>query len=74
MLDLKIVLDSIEEIEVNRVRSEVRSLINEIEHRKDVRYDALSRSVMFISVDKVPAELIERVHQKKIDDILRYNC
>lgn len=70
MLDLNSILDSIEGIEVSRVRDEVRSLKNEIEHTNDVRYDGINRTVIFISIDKVPVELIERAYQKKIKDIL----
>lgn len=70
MLDLNLILDEIEEIEVSRVRDEVRSLKSEIEHTKDVRYDGINRTVLFISIDKVPVELIERAYQKNIKDIL----
>lgn len=70
MLDLNMILDSIEDIEVSRVRDEVRSLKSEIEHTKEVRYDGINRTVIFISIDKVPVELIERAYQKNIKDIL----
>ncbi len=70
MLDLNLILDSIEDIEVSRVRDEVRSLKSEIEHTKDVSYDGINRTVIFISIDKVPVELIERAYQKNIKDIL----
>ena len=74
MLDLNILLDAVEEIEVKRVQSEISDLKNAITHKKDIYYDAKSRLVVFVTTERVPAELIERVYQKSINKILKDEC
>lgn len=74
MLDLNILLDTVEEIEVKRVQSEISDLKNEITHKKDIYYDAKNRIVEFVTIERVPAELIERVYQRSINKILKDEC
>lgn len=74
MLDLNILLDTVEEIEVKRVQSEISHLKNEITRKKDIYYDAKNRIVEFVTIERVPAELIERVYQRSINKILKDEC
>lgn len=74
MLDLNILLDTVEEIEVKRVLSEISDLKNEITHKKDIYYDAKNHIVEFVTIERVPAELIERVYQRSINKILKDEC
>lgn len=74
MLDLNILLDTVEEIEVNRVQSEISDLKNKITHKRDIHYDAKNHIVVFVTIERVPAELIERVYQRSINKILKDEC
>lgn len=74
MLDLNILLDTVEEIEVKRVHSEISDLKNAITHKKDIYYDAENHIVVFVTTERVPAELIERVYQRSINKILKDEC
>ena len=69
--EVNILLDTVEEIEVKRVQSEISHLKNEITHKKDIYYDAKNRIVEFVTIERVPAELIERVYQRSINKILK---
>lgn len=74
MLDLNILLDTIEEIEVKRVQSEISDLKNKITHKKDIYYDAKNHIVEIVTIERVPAELIERVYQRSINKVLKDEC
>ena len=74
MLDLNKLLDTVEEIEVKRVQSEISDLKKEITHKKDIYYNPKNHIVEFVTIERVPAELIERVYQRSINKILKDEC